>query len=294
MARIAVTQKGRNLMAELAKDTEDDSFIMEKRDTILYIPETQTTINSKLTSRNSPNKKLAEVIPRHPTINQNIKRDLESLALDDDSTANINSLNNLYANSNFLKNKLAKITNSTSTPNMSVGKADPSSLILPTITTGRGSVNRTSVNILTGDASFSLHGATPTFSENTDRFGVNLYPKLRQYECKAARLIEKHIANEKEMLKTARRVLETYNKRAQELNADTTKAPDFMEGLREKNPEAVDVLLRQTNSLFRKNRRIATYWEQKYKPCQTKYRDITTKRFQAQLERIHERRTEVL
>ena len=297
MARIAVTQKGRNLMAELAKEAQDDSFTMEQRDTVTYIPETLTTLNQKLTSRTSINKKLGEVIPRHPTINQNIKHNLESLSLDDESTANINSLNMYYANSNFLKNKLAKITNGTSMPNMSIGKtSDSSSIVLPTITTGRESVNRTSVNLLTGvtgDTSFSLHGASP-IGEYTDKFRVDLYPKLRQYECKAARLVEKHIANKKEMLRSARKVLDTYNKRAQELNEDTPKAPDFMEGLREKNPEAVDVLLRQTNSLFRKNRRIAAYWEQKYKPCQVKYRDITTKRFQAQLERIQERRAEAL
>lgn len=128
--------------------------------------------------------------------------------------------------------------------------------------------------------SYQSRAGSQAALEYTDRFGVDQYPKILYYESTITRLIERHNDNKKKFLKTAKQVLDNFDKKIRQHHDQNHKPPELLESMREKNPDAVDVLLRSTRSQFRKNNRLNTYWKEKYQPYQARYSDLTTKRFE--------------
>lgn len=116
------------------------------------------------------------------------------------------------------------------------------------------------------------------------------YPKKIHYESSINRLVEKHLLNEQKMLKTAKRVLENYEKRIQTIEAENHKPPMLLETLKEKNPDAVEVLMRNTKLEFRKKLRLDNYYQQKYQPYQTKFQDYQTKKVATHMQQLKQKK----
>jgi hypothetical protein len=66
------------------------------------------------------------------------------------------------------------------------------------------------------------------------------------------------------------------------------KPPVFIDGLRTNNEEAMEVLMRKTNSKCRKKGRIARFWRNKYEENWEKYSDLQTHKFQQELDHLRQ------
>lgn len=295
MSRIVVTNKGRLLQNELLKEGQNDSFILQQRDTAPYESFLEPS-TYRVSPRSQTIKKKEPEVLHVLTINENIKKELEPL--EEESYTSRTDLSMQYANSKFLQEKIAKINNNLNKNLLTPKGGEYIGITLPHIPTSNILKNESSRY---RNSSAAIDHNTSAFSVKTslqgsdmvDKFGVNHYNKLLHYESSINRLVERHIHNEKQALKTAKKVLENYGKRVYDLTNQNLKPPEFLDGLKEKNPEAVEVLMRNTNFKFRKEKRINHYYQQKYEPYQSRYRSMETKRYAEQIQSIRQRKGEV-
>jgi len=291
MSRITVTNKGRLLQQELWKDLAEESFSMKQRDTAnLDFTET-SIITAKTPKKGKTPKKLEGVILSQMTINETIKCELQDL--DNENASKNHLVNEELVSNKFLQTKIAKLNTALnkesvmSTPK----KSEKLPLSLPQITqTLERNYNYTdSIH----NTSYHSKGASQNAIEYTDRFGVDQYPKILYYESAITRLIERHTHNKKKFLKTAKQVLDNFDKKNRQVHDQNHKPPELLESMRASNPDAVDVLLRNTRSQFRKNNRLNTYWKEKYQPYQARYSGMTTKRFEDHMTGVRHLREEI-
>jgi len=279
MSRIVVTDKGRLLQNEIRKDVISDTFAIKHRDTANFDSFADNTMLMKTPKKKAPAKLFEGGILGHLTINETIKKELAPL--EDEEGVNAMLKEAGIENNKFLQAKVNKLNQQLFKNAPSSTKAGTTILTIPQTLQQVGLEK----NYGYTDHNISMHsrGASQgQVGEMTDRFGVDQYPKIVNYESSISRLIERHIDNKKKMLRTAKQVLENYDKKIRSLTDQNHKPPELLESLRAHNPDAVDVLLRNTRSNFRKMKRIDNYYQEKYKPFQEKSSDLMTKRFQEQ------------
>jgi len=277
MSRIVITDKGRLLQSELKKEVEKDTFSLKHRDTATFDSFAADNTFANRTPKKKPIAKLFEGgILGHLTINETIKKELAPL--EDEEGTNTMIMETGSGNNKFLQAKLNKLnTELLKNSPMSKKPAGTTTIFtLPQIGSSFGNMEHNISLHSRGISQGHLQG------ELTDRFGVDQYSKILHYESSISRLIERHIDNKKKILRTAKQVLENYDKKIRSLTDQNHKPPELLESLRADNPEAVEVLLRNTRSKFRKMKRIDNYYQQKYKPFQERYNDMMTKRFHEQ------------
>ncbi len=282
MSRITVTNKGRLLQQELLKDVVEESFTLKQRDTASLDWTESSMMTTKSPQKGKTPRKLEGVILGQMTINETIKCELQDL--DNENISKNQIVSEELVNNKFLQAKIAKLNTALNKESFMVStpkKSEKLPLSLPQITQtldrGYGSNNYTDS---THNMSYQSRAGSQAALEYTDRFGVDQYPKILYYESTITRLIERHNDNKKKFLKTAKQVLDNFDKKIRQHHDQNHKPPELLESMREKNPDAVDVLLRSTRSQFRKNNRLNTYWKEKYQPYQARYSDLTTKRFE--------------
>ena len=280
MSRIVLTSTGRNLQKEILKEIGDDTYTIKQRDTANSNSLADTSLASKDQTKIQNHKRTSNWLFKQTTINEQIRRNLEHLDDEDPSTHNAFSID--YSNNKFLQAKIAKLNNQLNKDNPYRKKSE--FLCLPPISGNGQSISPRGSSPMDISANYSVRGS----ADLSDQFVMDQQHKVLHYESSITRLMEKHLLNEKQILKTANQVLKNYDRRLQIISDQNHKPPELLESLREKNPEAVEVLLRNTNSNFRKQKRLSNYAKKKFQPYQNRFSDLTTKRFKTHLDTIRE------
>ncbi len=280
-SRIIVTEKGQALRKEIEKEFNKDKFSLKRIDTATY-----NSLNEPISLLRTPKKEskveVYEGIFGHLTINETIKRDLSPY--DEQDVTKMLTLETDFADNTFLKAKVGKLNRilNKSVPNSRRNEAT-TFLTLPNAKT----VTERSSRVFDANTmSINSRGGNNTTMRNADTFRPDLYPKIMQCEMGITKLLERHVENKKRMLNTAKQVLENYEKKVHSVTDQNHKPPELLESLRADNPEAVDILLRNTQSKFRMQDRLHNYHKQKFQPYQRKYSDMSTKRFQNHLNSV--------
>ena len=285
MSRVTVTDKGRLLQSELMGEVIEGSFISRPREHDSYISVIDNGFTLKQPKMKSKStQKRGELFPKHLTINEEIKKNLEFLDVKpgEKSPLKLDLYNNPY-----LINKLTKM-NQNMYKSPTTRRSEPGSVTLPPILSARGShMSRISGSI---DQNASYSPRESMLPDEIDQSVMVNSPQKIHYESSINRLVEKHLLNEQKMLKTAKQVLENYGKRVQTIDAENHKPPMLLETLKQKNPEAVEILMRNTKLEFRKKLRLDNYWQQKYQPYQSRFQDYQTKKVADRMQQIRQRK----
>lgn len=288
MSRITVTDKGRLLQSELIGDVTEGSFTSRQHEQVSYITMIDNGFSLKK-SRTKSTQNRGELFPKHLTINEEIKKNLEFL--EDKPGKEKTPLQLDLYNNPYLISKLTKMQQNALKGSPTTRRSEPGSITLPPILSARGS------HVSKFAASRDPYGSnSPRDSMNIqdeiDQSSVLTmsYPKKIHYESSINRLVEQHLLNEKKMLKTAKKVLENYDKRVHAIESENHKPPVLLETLQKKNPEAVEILMRNTKQEFRKKARLDNYWQQKYQPYQSRFQDYQTKKVANRMEEIRQKK----
>jgi len=285
MSRITVTERGRKLQKEIMQELLDKSnHSLKKKGS----PSNNNSLDtSKIRSPRSASDKRA---PKnndtnsnfHLTIHQSIVKELSYLESEDNYRTSKIKLPEL-TDHKYLQAKVEKMVKDLNKSLKPTSKIDSSSLpLLSTIQQQSSQLSSKNIGIIDQSSNLqtSYLGNSTRFNPDADKFMVSQHYKLLHIESTIAKMIERHNESQKKILETATKVLTNFEKKKKKIIDDNHKPPVFLESIQEENADAIDVLMRKTNSHFRKRKRLAQYWRDKYETAWDRYDDMKTAKFE--------------
>jgi hypothetical protein len=280
MSRITVTERGRKMQKDILQEFADKSNLSPKKKESPNSLNTSKIKSPRSSSAGHNSRTLDVHNEKNLTIHQTIVRDLSHLESEDNYRSPKIRLPEI-AEHKYLKIKAEKILKDLNKSLKPSEKLDSSSL--PLLTTLQHTSNISSKHIGIIDHSSHLQssylGNSTRFMPESDKFMVSQHYKLLHLESTIAKMVERHQESQKKILDTATKVLTNFEKSRKKVIDDNHKPPVFLESIQEENADAIEVLMRKTNSHFRKRKRIAQYWRGKYEPDWDKYDDMKTEKF---------------
>lgn len=279
MSRITVTERGKRFLVELNKGDRHTENKKQSLNNSLENSRSKSprSLNSAKRTINANDK--SEL---HLTIHQNIVKELSYLEEEESFKSPKIKLPMLSEN-RYLKKKVDKMLDDLNKTIPKSEKVDLSSL--PLLTTLQNQSHNTSKIITILDQSNSLQTSNGNIQRTIpdDKFHANEHYKLLHLESKITKLLERHTETQKKCFDTASKVLSRLDRdNKRKLEADF-KPPEDLDQIKARNQDALAILMRNTNSNYRKKKRLAHYWRDKYEKNWQEYHDMKTEHFQQKL-----------